>query len=206
MTFLLQATEDTTSVCAAACNTLLKFASSRASCLVLIECQTISYIVPLISSKTVDSILLPALELLAALTAVSDKAILEALEKGAVPALQQVISHQPDLALQCCCNLAKNMKGKEAIVQANMLPTISQLLQHKSSSVQQRALTAVMLLCIVVGAKKQACEIPMLIDYLTKLCGCGNEIDRQYASATLVLIGEYPPGRQEIEKTITKYG
>lgn len=31
-------------------------------------------------------------------------------------------------------------------------------------------------------------------------------MDLQYAKATLILISEYPKGRAEVEKCITKYG
>ena len=65
------------------------------------------HIVPFISDKTIEAILLPILEVLAALTAISDDAILGALECEAVPALQKVMNDFPELALQCCCNLAK---------------------------------------------------------------------------------------------------
>jgi hypothetical protein len=44
------------------------------------------------------------------------------------------------------------------------------LFNHKPPSVQQRALTAIMLLCIMVSAKKQASEIPALLGYGDGVC------------------------------------
>lgn len=67
------------------------------------------------------------------------------------------------------------MQGKEAMVKANMLPTFSGLLHHQRHHVQQRALCAIMLLCVVVDAKKQVIEIPMLIDHLVYILVVGED-------------------------------
>lgn len=196
-------------VCIAACNTLQSFSTTLYSCSLLVNYKAISYLVSVIMNTTLDQALGPCLEVFAALTSASDDAIIAALACDSLPALQHVISHRPDLVVKCCCNLSKHMQGKEAMVKANMLPTFAGLLHHQSHPVQQRALSAIMLLCVVVDAKKQALEIPMLIDHLVYILLVGedgHEMDVQYAKATLILISEYPKGRQEVEKCIEKYG
>lgn len=125
-------------VSSAAVHTLVKFASTRASCVILIQSRAVlylfyhhffflscqfdsaSYIVPLIATKSGESTLLPSLELLSLLTGASDEAILGAIKCEAVPALQKVVNDFPELSLQCFCNLAKVCKTiKQAIKHAN---------------------------------------------------------------------------------------
>lgn len=206
---ILESLSDVANVCLAACNTLQKFSSTQSGCSMLVKLKSISCLVPLISNTPLDAILVPCLEIYASLTQISDESIVEALACDSIPALLKVIKQRPDLVVKCCCNLAKHMKGKEALVAAATVSTFAELLHHSQHVVQQRALCVIMLICVLAEAKKQACEVPMLVDHLVYILVVGeevNEMDFQYAKATLVLISEYPKGREEVNKCIGKYG
>lgn len=144
-------------------------------------------------NTTLEEALESSLDVFACLTSASDEAIIAALACDALPALQRSIGEFPDLVVKCCCNLAKvwsydawcgsfeiypylqHMQGKEAMVKAGLLHTFAGLLHHQNHIVQQRALSVLMLVCVVVEAKQQAVEIPMLVDHLIYILVVGEE-------------------------------
>lgn len=210
---LLNALKDTTNVCIPACNAVLKFASIRNGCLILIKFQAISYLVPLLAKQNQPgTIVVPCLEALSLMTSAADEAILAALECDAIPPLQNLLSRHADMVLKILCNLAKHMKGKEAIVNAHMIPVFSQHLHDPRPEVQLLSLSALMLVCVLASAKREATEIPELLDHLLYVLVAYDEVKDQnslnykYAKMALTLISEYPAGRKQIEACVSKYG
>lgn len=126
------------------------------------------------------------------------------------------------------------MKGKEAIVNAGMFPIFSQHLHNPDPINQQLSLSTLMLLCVLTAAKKEAIEVPSLVDDLLYIIvvtqsdeqggqvrllmeffsvkknsfyfSLKDDLKYKYAKSILTLICEYPAAKKQIEKCISKYG